>query len=89
MPPAWQVTRSEEERALALQQLLSGSVDLRQCQDVSVDPSPFRVSELCPLDEVYALFDLLRCNRVFVVSYGVLVGVISRRILIDRIKLMQ
>lgn len=41
------------------------------------------------LDEVYALFDLLRCNRVFVVSYGVLVGVISRRILIDKIRALQ
>jgi hypothetical protein len=39
--------------------------------------------------QVYALFDLLRCNRVFVVSYGVLVGVISRRILIDNIHAIQ
>ena len=96
-------------------------MDLRKANDVSVDPSAFRVSELCPLSDVYALFDLIRCNRVFVVSYGkicfvfcvcvrrieferrmkallcqgpqfslffytgVLVGVISRRILIENI----
>ncbi|GAB5029863.1 cystathionine beta-core [Nannochloropsis oceanica] len=65
--------------------LLASPVDLRKAPDISVDPSAFRVSELTPLSDVYALFDLIRCNRVFVVSYGVLVGVISRRILITNI----
>jgi len=46
-------------------------------------------TELCNLSEIYALFDLLRCSSVFVVSYGVLVGVISRRVLIQNIKKLQ
>ncbi|TFJ87975.1 hypothetical protein NSK_000329, partial [Nannochloropsis salina CCMP1776] len=77
--------KSAEEKAEELQALLASPIDLRKAPDISVDPSAFRVSELTPLSDVYALFDLIRCNRVFVVSYGVLVGVISRRILIDNI----
>ncbi|KAM3567889.1 hypothetical protein VYU27_009973, partial [Nannochloropsis oceanica] len=76
---------SPEETAKRLEALLASPVDLRKAPDISVDPSAFRVSELTPLSDVYALFDLIRCNRVFVVSYGVLVGVISRRILITNI----
>jgi hypothetical protein len=46
LPNAWQVTRSEGEQQEALQDLLAQGLDLRQCSDVTVDPSPFRVPEL-------------------------------------------
>lgn len=46
LPNAWQVTRSEAEQEAALQDLLAQGLDLRQCSDVTVDPSPFRVPEL-------------------------------------------
>lgn len=52
------------------QELLDSTLDIRQAHDVSVDPSAFRVSELTPLSDVYVFFDLIRTNRVFVVSYG-------------------
>lgn len=55
------------------QELLDSTLDIRQANDVSVDPSAFRVSELTPLSDVYVFFDLIRTNRVFVVSYGAFV----------------
>jgi len=43
-PPSFYPPGSEEEQKRDLQQLMSRTVDLRQCCDLTVDPSPFRVS---------------------------------------------
>eukprot|EP00968_Pinguiococcus_pyrenoidosus_P006685 scaffold442_cov268-Pinguiococcus_pyrenoidosus.AAC.93 len=39
--------------------------------------------EYMPLEQIHILFEMLRCSRVFVTSYGILVGVISRDVLIE------
>jgi len=58
-------------------------VNLREHKEIMIDPSPFRVSEYMPLEQIHILFEMLRCSRVFVTSYGILVGVISRDVLIE------
>jgi len=46
-----------------------------------VDQSPIPVNETTPLEHMHVLFEKLRIKRLFVVSSGQLVGVITREIL--------
>ena len=64
-----------------IREITERTLDLRITHSIVVNPSAYRVSEKQPITEIYALMDLLRCPCVYVVSYGVLVGVISRKIL--------
>ena len=62
---------------------LRTAINAATSTEVIIDPSPFRVSEYMPVEQVHILFEMLRCTRVFVTSYGILVGVISRGVLED------
>lgn len=69
----------------AVQVLMNEEIDLQRTDEVPIDVSPFRVSAMMPMEQVYVLFAMLRCSRVFVTDYGRLVGVISQDILIDKL----
>lgn len=53
------------------------------CRMVALDASAFQVTNRTPLEDVHVLFEMLRVRVVFVVRYGVLQGIISRRVLIQ------
>ena len=67
----------------SIREITKRTLDLRTTHGIAVNPSAYRVSEKQPITEIYALMDLLRCPCVYVVSYGVLVGVLSRQILAE------
>jgi len=71
----------EINKEIIISEFSQMEIDLRTARDLDIDPSPFRVSELMPLEQVYILFEMLKCSRVFVTSFSSLVGVISPSIL--------
>ena len=60
-------------------------VNLLEDEKVAINRAAFRIDEYTTVEEVHILFEMLKCSKVFVHSYGALVGVISRRALYFRL----
>jgi hypothetical protein len=45
---------------------------------IHIQATPFTLNALTPCDDVHIIFTMLKCSSVFVLSYGMLVGVITK-----------
>jgi len=69
------VTVEEKERK---RDLLSSSHDLLHHREVHVQAAPFILQGQTPAEDVHIIFTMLKCQSVFVTSYGMLVGVVTK-----------
>jgi len=76
------VRLSPEEREKK-KELLSRSHDLLHHREIHVQAAPFILQAQTPAEDVHIIFTMLKCNGVFVTSYGMLVGVVMKKNLFD------
>jgi len=72
--------KKEFERKKAL---LKQSHDLLHHRSLHVQAAPFILQAQTPAEDVHIIFTMLKCNGVFVLSYGMLVGVVLKQDLFD------
>mmetsp|Transcript_1770 Transcript_1770/g.2398 ORF Transcript_1770/g.2398 Transcript_1770/m.2398 type:complete len:1120 (-) Transcript_1770:494-3853(-) len=86
-PMSDKTPRVERARNPMLAKLLDAKFDIQEAPEVTVDPSAFTIPEFMSAEQIYVLFEMLRCKRVFIASFnGTLVGVIDHRIFSNAIK---
>ena len=74
------MTPEERERK---KDLLSRSHDLLHHREIHVQAAPFILQAQTPAEDVHIIFTMLKCNGVFVTSYGMLVGVVMKKNLFE------
>ena len=66
-----------------MSQLLGRSHDLLHHREIHVQAAPFILQAQTPAEDVHIIFTMLKCNGVFVTSYGMLVGVVMKKNLFE------
>lgn len=69
------ITSHEKERKRGI---LLQSHDLLHHREVHVQAAPFILQGQTPAEDVHIIFTMLKCMNVFVTSYGMLVGVVTK-----------
>ncbi|GMI08843.1 hypothetical protein TrLO_g10179 [Triparma laevis f. longispina] len=73
--PRQKLSTVERERK---KDLLNRSHDLLHHREIHVQAAPFILQAQTPAEDVHIIFTMLKCNGVFVTSYGMLVGVMNK-----------
>jgi len=65
----------EEKRK---KELLGKTHELLHHREIHVQAAPFTLNAQTPCDDVHIIFTMLKCKSVYVLSYGMLVGVVTK-----------
>jgi len=76
-----------KDASAAYFQTIQHIFDIETAPEITLDPSAFTIPELMGAEQIHILFEMLRCKRVFVTSFGTLIGVISPSIFSTAVRL--